>query len=63
LLDIVVTDSVGLDNGIQRLRVIMATAAAATNLLKVGELEERLAALEAAVANRPQPSTDEPFAA
>ena len=63
LLDIVVTDSVGLDNGIQRLRVIIATAAAATNLLKVGELEERLAALEAAVANRPQPSTDEPFAA
>jgi hypothetical protein len=63
LLDIVVTDSIGLDNGIQRLRVIIATATAATNLLKVGELEERLTALEAAVASRPHPSTDEPFAA
>jgi hypothetical protein len=49
LLDIVVTDGVGLDNGIARLRVLISTAAAATNLLKVGEFEERLAALEAAV--------------
>jgi hypothetical protein len=49
LLDIVVTDGVGLDNGIPRLRVLISTAVAATNLLKVGDLEERLAALEAAV--------------
>src|SRR5450755_1104472 len=42
LLDIVVTDSVGLENGIARLRVLISTAAAATNLLKVGEFEERL---------------------
>jgi hypothetical protein len=49
LLDIVVTDGVGLDNGIPRLRVLISTAVAATNLLKVGEFEERLAALEAAV--------------
>jgi hypothetical protein len=49
LLDIVVTDGVGLDNGIARLRVLIATAVAAMNLLKVGELEERLAALEGAV--------------
>src|SRR5450755_1689784 len=42
LLDIVVTDGVGLENGIARLRVLIATAAAATNLLKVAELEERL---------------------
>src|SRR5664279_594094 len=46
LLDIVVTDGVGLDNGIARLRVLISTAVAAMNLLKVGELEERLAALE-----------------
>src|SRR5664280_2486599 len=59
LLDIVVTDSVGLDNGIARLRVIIATATAATNLLKVGELETRLAALEAAIAQRgPGPDRD-----
>jgi hypothetical protein len=48
LLDIVVTDGVGLDNGIARLRVLISTATAATNLLKVGEFEERLDALERA---------------
>jgi hypothetical protein len=37
LLDIVVTDGVGLDNGIPRLRVLISTAVAAMNLLKVGE--------------------------
>jgi hypothetical protein len=60
LLDIVVTDGVGLDNGIPRLRVLISTAVAAMNLLKVGELEERLAALEAAVLHRP---TDQSAAA
>jgi hypothetical protein len=49
LLDIVVTDGLGLDNGIARLRVLIATATAATRLLEVGELEARLAALEAAL--------------
>ena len=49
LLDIVVTDGVGLENGIARLRVLISTAAAATNLLKVGEFEDRLTTLEAAV--------------
>jgi hypothetical protein len=47
LLDIVVTDGIGLDNGIPRLRVLISTAVAAANLLKVGEFEERLDALEA----------------
>ena len=57
LLDIVVTDGVGLDNGIARLRVLISTAVAAMNLLKVGELEERLAALEGAVLHHtPDPS-------
>jgi len=50
LLEIVVTDGVGLENGVARLRVLIATAGAATNLLKVGELEDRVAHLEAAVA-------------
>src|ERR1035437_10336730 len=49
LLDIVVTDGVGLDNGIPRLRVLISTAVAAANLLKVGEFEERLDALEGAI--------------
>ena len=47
LLDIVVTDGIGLDNGIPRLRVLISTAVAAANLLKVGEFEERIGALEA----------------
>jgi len=43
----------GLDNSIARSRVLIAAAMAATNLLKVGEFEERLAALEAATAGKP----------
>src|ERR1035437_4808866 len=49
LLDVVVTDGIGLDNGIARLRVLISTAVAAANLLKVGEFEERLDALEGAI--------------
>ena len=56
LLDVVVTDGIGLENGIARLRVLISTAAAATNLIKVGEFEERLAALEAAVGQRQPPA-------
>jgi hypothetical protein len=63
LLDIVVTDGVGLDNGIPRLRVLISTATAATNLLKVGEFEERLAALEAAIGQRPSSNDDAVFPA
>src|SRR5664280_249620 len=59
LLDIVVTDGVGLENGIARLRVLISTASAATNLLKVGEFEERLTALEAAVGNSAAQSGDD----
>jgi hypothetical protein len=62
LLDIVVTDGVGLENGIARLRVLIATATAATNLLKVAELEDRLAELEAAVNHRVPGSADDPIA-
>ena len=61
LLDIVVTDGVGLDNGIARLRVLISTAVAAMNLLKVGELEERLAALEGVVGHRTAQAADDPF--
>ena len=60
LLEIVVTDAVGLENGIARLRVIIAAASAATGLLKVGELEDRITILEAAVNRRSIP--DEPLA-
>jgi hypothetical protein len=63
LLDIVVTDGVGLDNGIPRLRVLISTATAATNLLKVGEFEERLVALEAAVGPKPHSDDEAAFPA
>jgi hypothetical protein len=49
VLDIVVADTVGQEHGLARQRVLIAAATAATNLLKVGELEERLAHLEAAM--------------
>jgi hypothetical protein len=61
LLDIVVTDGVGLDNGIARLRVLISTAVAAANLLKVGEFEERLEALEAAVGQGHPDEGDDAF--
>jgi hypothetical protein len=46
LLDVVVTDGIGLENGVARLRILISATVAATSLLKVGEFEERLAALE-----------------
>lgn len=52
LLDIVTADGLSLENGIARLRVLLGVATAASNLLKVGDLETRLAALEA-LAQRP----------
>src|SRR5450759_239999 len=61
LLDIVVTDGVGLDNGIPRLRVLISTAVAAMNLLKVGEPEERLAALVGVIGHRTAQAADDPF--
>ena len=61
LLDIVVTDGIGLENGIARLRVLISTAAAATSLLKVGEFEERLTALEAVVGRGAAQSGDDPL--
>jgi hypothetical protein len=61
LLEIVVTDGIGLDNGIPRLRVLISTAVAAMNLLKVGELEDRLAALEAVIGHRGVDPGDDPL--
>ncbi len=63
LLDIVVTDGIGLDNGIARLRVLISAAGTAITLLRTGELEERLTVLEAAVAHREAPAElDDPLA-
>jgi hypothetical protein len=52
VLDIAVADSLGLDNGIDRNRTLIAAAAAATRLLTVGDLEARLEALESALPRR-----------
>jgi hypothetical protein len=48
LLDIAAYDVLGLDNGVARVRAMIALALAATKLLEVGELEDRIAALEEA---------------
>jgi len=53
LLDIVVTDGLSLETSIAKLRALISTAVAATNLLKAGDFEARLAALEA-VGRRPE---------
>src|SRR5687768_3827595 len=58
LLEIAATDAVGLESGVPRLRVLISAATAATNLLKVGELDDRLAHVEAAVARFDTPSDD-----
>jgi hypothetical protein len=50
-----------MDNGIPRLRVLISTATAATNLLKVGEIEERLAVVEAALTSRSGSDDDAAF--
>ena len=49
ILEIALFDVLGLENSIGRARVLIAGALAAAKLLETGELEERLAALEAAV--------------
>lgn len=52
ILMIAAVDTLGLDNSIPRSRTLVSLALAAAKLLETGELEERLAALEAAVHGR-----------
>ncbi len=52
ILMIAAVDTLGLDNSIPRSRTLVSLAVAAAKLLETGELEERLAALEAAVHGR-----------
>ena len=49
----IVTDGLGLENAIARLRVLIAVATSATRLLEAAEFEDRLAAVEAALAAVP----------
>lgn len=52
LLEIAVLDSLGLENSIARARTLAYLAQVAVKLLEVGELEERLQAVEAAMRPR-----------
>ena len=56
VLEVAVVDALSLDNSVARARVLIAGAQAATRLLETGELEARIAALEAALGpGRPPP--------
>jgi hypothetical protein len=46
LLEIALLDTLGLENSVARSRVLIAGVLAAAKLLEVGELEERMAAVE-----------------
>jgi hypothetical protein len=48
IIEVAIFDVLGLDNSLNRARVLISGALAAAKLLETGELEERLAALEAA---------------
>jgi hypothetical protein len=52
LLHVALLDTLGLKNSVARNRAIFTGAIAATKLLEVGEQEERLAAIEAALGPR-----------
>jgi hypothetical protein len=52
LLEIALLDTLGLENSVARSRVLIAGVLAAAKLLEVGELEERMAAVEATIGPR-----------
>jgi hypothetical protein len=56
LLEIVGVDLLGLENSIARGRAIISLVQAAAKLLEVGEMEERLGALEETVIQRSKPA-------
>ena len=58
ILEIATIDALGLDNSIARSRLLISAAMAAAKLLELGELEDRVDRLEAAIRSRP---TDRPL--
>jgi hypothetical protein len=52
VIDIVIFDALGLENSVARGRLLIAATQAATKLLEVGELEQRLEAVESALKPR-----------
>lgn len=61
ILEIAAIDTLGLENSVVRSRTLISAAVAATRLLEAGELEARLAALEAALGTGRGPSRDALF--
>ncbi len=62
ILEIATIDALGLENSIVRARVLISAALAAAKLLETGELEDRLATLEAAVGVGRGPLAEAAFA-
>ena len=56
ILEVVAVDTLSLDNGIARSRVLIALVATAAKLIEVGELEDRIGRLESSLSERPLPS-------
>ncbi len=56
ILEVVAVDTLSLDNGIARSRVLIALVATAAKLIEIGELEDRIARLEASLTERPLPT-------
>ena len=61
LVEIALFDVLGLENSIARARVLISGALAAAKLLETGELAERIAALEAALASDRMVTTETLF--
>lgn len=61
LVEIAAIDSLGLENSIARSRTLISAALAAAKLFEVGELETRIAQLEAAVGVGREPISDDLF--
>ena len=56
ILEVVAVDALSLENSIARSRVLIALVATAAKLIELGEIEERLARLEAAASERATPA-------
>ena len=56
ILEVVAVDTLSLDNGIARSRALIALVGAAAKLIEVGEIEDRMTALETALAERGLPA-------
>jgi hypothetical protein len=56
ILEIAVYDTLGLENSIARSRALAYLAQTALRALEVGELEERLALLQASIDSNPEPA-------